>query len=59
MLTPFEQGEKAGREGKAAPPFPTPDSPWAERLYHRGWQYGAGKKAAGKPGEAARPRGEA
>jgi hypothetical protein len=48
-LSPFEQGEKAGLEGAPAPEFPTPDSDWASRLYHRGWQCGAGKRQKGKP----------
>jgi hypothetical protein len=42
--TPFERGEKAGMRGDAPPAFPTPDSSWAERLFNRGWECGAGKR---------------
>lgn len=42
--TPFEKGEKAGMRGDAAPSFPTPDSSWSDRLYHRGWECGTTKR---------------
>ncbi len=40
---PYRQGLEDGRAGKPSPPFPTPDSTWAERLYARGWSAGAGR----------------
>ena len=49
--TPFERGEAAGLRGDAAPAFPGPDSSWADRLFHRGWQVGAGKRAGIYPGD--------
>lgn len=45
-LSPFEKGEASGLRGDAGPAFPSPDSPWSDRLYHRGWQAGARKRAA-------------
>lgn len=36
--SPFSKGRKAAEEGRAAPPFPKPDSDWASRLYFRGYQ---------------------
>lgn len=37
VKTPFQKGREAAKAGKPAPAFPTPDSDWAERLYHRGF----------------------
>ncbi len=42
--SPWERGYADGVAGKPGPSFPTADSSWAERLYHRGWQ--AGVRAA-------------
>lgn len=38
--TPYERGFDDGKAGKPAPPFSTPDTPWASRLYERGWSAG-------------------
>lgn len=38
--TPYERGYDAGLAGKPAPPFPTSQASWAQRLYHRGWHDG-------------------
>lgn len=44
--TPYQRGRSDGVAGKAAPPFPSPRSSWAERLYHSGWCTGADERTA-------------
>ncbi|MFQ3190913.1 MAG: hypothetical protein ACI936_002049 [Paraglaciecola sp.] len=36
-ITPFQKGKEHAEKGKPAPRFPTPDSPWSERLFNRGY----------------------
>jgi hypothetical protein len=45
-MTLYERGACDGEAGKCPPPFPTPTSSWAERLYHRGCQVGAARRGA-------------
>lgn len=42
--SPFALGEEAGLAGKPGPAFPTPDSPWSDRLYARGWSSGVDRR---------------
>jgi len=47
--TPYERGLADGYARKPGPPFPTPSSSWAERLYHRGWCAGIARRELAPP----------
>lgn len=42
--TPHQRGVEDGMAGKPGPPFPTPGSDWATRLYNRGWETGVDRR---------------
>lgn len=43
--SPYARGEADGLAGKPGPAFPKATSPWADKLYNRGWEAGIGKRA--------------
>jgi hypothetical protein len=37
QMSPYERGQAAARAGKPGPASAKPDTPWADRLFARGW----------------------
>ena len=56
--SPYQRGFDAGMEGKPGPAFSTPDTPWAARLYERGWSAGTDARLAQPSNAELRPRAE-
>ncbi len=48
-VPPYLRGDADACAGKPGPPFPTPDSSWAYRLYARGWSDAMDSKRRATP----------